>query len=115
MVVGNGHYVSSIYFNANDNRTDLGSDLPASTAALQYHEDISLIYCIWCGQEDHSFILHRCPNGATFDDRVKWGLEGKKAPYLDAGLTKYSNKNTAELDLTEEDKNFLRSLHIGWK
>ena len=96
----------------------MGSNLSTQRAALQHHEDISLIYCIWCGQEDNSFIFHVCPNGATFTDRVQWGLAGKKAPYLDTGIEKYSNKNKLEpekLDLTEEDKNWLRRLHIGWE
>ena len=112
--MGRSDYPGCVSYGPNDNRTIMGGDLSAPTAALQHHEVNSLIYCTWCGKEDESFIFHVCPNGATFSDRVKWGIDGKIPPYFHSrGVGKYLEPE--KLDLTEEDKIWLRRLHIGWE
>ena len=77
-----------------------------------------MIFCIWCGQEHDSFLLHRCPNGDDFATRSLRALRGERAPYPDIKSVfkrrKEDDKESVEPVLTQEDIDMLTSLKIKW-
>jgi hypothetical protein len=86
-----------------------------------------MIFCIWCGQEHDSFLLHRCPNGDDFTIRSLRALKGEQAPYPnlktvfkrrksddDTLVDPKNGKPYSELTLTQEDVDMLISLKIKW-
>jgi hypothetical protein len=74
------------------------------------------LYCIWCGKIMDSHLSHICSNGADFNTRTQWTLEGMKPPFVNintmAATARSGNKNYDYLDLTPEDIDFLIGCRI---
>jgi len=72
--------------------------------------------CDWCGKQADSILMHVCEDGSTFDDRVRYGIQGlkppSKRPMYSQGFDRAKNYDV--LNLTPEDIDFLIGIKVRW-
>ena len=73
-----------------------------------------MIYCVWCGEEIDSFLLHVCSDGSTFDDRSTRALNGEIPPYERAPKREKDDGYTELLAPSHDEILWLKAMRIRW-